>query len=178
MRQLRREERGFTLVELLVATAIGLALIGVTVALVISALQSEPRSSSRSTQIEAGRVMLERITRQLREGCKVVGDGAVGNGFRKLAVYMNCDAGPTTIYDCGTATGDDQCFRQDVASGKSELMVSGLEVDPNGVWPVFVISNDNYVEIHLRFPRDEAGGGESVTLSDGVAMRNQPPAET
>lgn len=148
------------------AVAIGLALIGVSVALVTSALKSEPRASSRSSQIEAGRVMLENITRQLREGCKVSGNE------RQLAVYMSCDAGaePFATYDCSDPI--DQCRR--IAEGSSTLMVSGLEVEESGgdPWPVFLI-DDNYVEIQLRFPRAESGGGESVTLSDGVAIRNQ-----
>lgn len=173
MRKPEREEQGFTLVELLVATAIGLLLIGVTVALITSALKSEPRASSRSTQIEAGRVMLERITRQLREGCMVEGGGTeIGeDGYRKLSVYMDCSGPPTTTYDCSTGQ---QCFSRQGASGTPELMVSGLEDDSEGAWPVFILSGDNYVEIQLRFPRAESGDGESVTLSDGVAMRNQP----
>lgn len=164
MRKLRRQDAGFTLVELLVSTALALVVIGVAVMLITSALKSEPRTSSRSGQIEAGRVMLERITRELREGCRVEG------GDRELAVYMDCEVDePTYTYDCpGTA-----CTRFDVAADKSELMVSGLE-DEGDAWPVFVLDSENYVEVQLRFPRAE--GGEAVTLSDGVAMRNQAQA--
>lgn len=170
MNQLKRQETGFTLVELLVATAIALVLLGVTVALITSALQSEPRSTSRSSQIEAGRVMLERITRELREGCKVVSDGEAG---LSLSVYMGCeDDLPTYTYICSPEGEGRKCERNNVAADTSELMVSGLEDDLNGAWPVFTLQNDSYVEIQLRFPRAEAGG-ESVTLSDGVAMRNQ-----
>lgn len=169
MPKIKRDDRGFTLVELLVATAIGLALIGVTVALVTSALQSEPRSTNRSSQIEAGRVMLERITRELREGCRVEPVAGKEAG-QSLAVFMDCDTGPTYNYTCETG----QCEREDVEKGTSALMVDGLEVEGEA-WPVFVLSDDNdYVEIQLRFPRAEADG-ESVTLSDGVAMRNQQP---
>lgn len=162
MKNLRRQESGFTLVELLVASALALVVVGVSVMLITSALKSEPRTSSRSGQIEAGRVMLERITRELREGCKVEGDE------RALAVYMNCnDELPTYRYVCSAVS----CTRVDVAGGKSELMVSGLE-DDGEAWPVFVVDDrENYVEVQLRFPRAE--GGEAVTLSDGVAMRNQ-----
>lgn len=152
--------------------AIALALVGVTVALVTSALQSEPRASSRSSQIEAGRVMLERITRELREGCKVVQGDEEG---LILSVYMGCeDAQPTFTYSCADAAGARQCERTVVAADTTELMVSGLQDDSEGAWPVFTLPNDSYVEIQLRFPRTEADG-ESVTLSDGVAMRNQPP---
>lgn len=172
MRKLEREERGFTLVELLVATALSLVLIGVAVALITSALQSEPRTSSRSSQIEAGRVMLERITRELREGCRVEGGG------QALSVYMDCEADdPTYRYSCDSGDADPDhasCSREDVAAGTSVLMVDGLEDDPDEVWPVFTVDSNNYVEIQLRFPREEADG-ESVTLSDGVAMRNEPP---
>ena len=170
MKQLKRHATGFTLVELLVATAIALVLIGVTVALITSALQSEPRSTSRSSQIEAGRVMLERITRELREGCKVEGDEGAG---LSLSVYMGCDgAQPTYTYVCSELAAERKCERHDVAADTSELMVSGLEDDSEGEWPVFTVENESYVEIQLRFPRAEADG-ESVTLSDGVAMRNQ-----
>lgn len=169
MKALRRQDAGFTLVELLVATALALVVIGAAVMLITSALQSEPRASSRSSQIEAGRVMLERITRELREGCKVEADDAeAAGGHRVLSVYMDCDAGEATYrYECpGT-----ECSRIDVAADKSELMVDGLEGEEDGGWPVFVLDSDNYVEVQLRFPRAE--GGEAVTLSDGVAMRNQ-----
>lgn len=170
MRQIGREERGFTLVELLVATAIALVLIGVTVALITSALKSEPRAGSRSSQIEAGRVMLERITRELREGCRVAQDAA--GGGRDLEVFMDCGSdSPTFRYTCDSSS----CSREDVAAGASTLMVSGLMDDSEGAWPVFSVDSDNYVEIQLRFPRAETDG-EAVTLSDGVAMRNQQAA--
>ena len=164
MRDKRRQEAGFTLVEMLVASAIALALIGVTVALVTSALSSEPRTASRSGQIEAGRVMLERVTRELREGCMVT--QADGNG-RKLEVYMECEGDASITYDCS----GDTCYRNE--DGDSVLMVDGLDGDN---WDVFTLTGDNYVEVQLRFPRAE--GGEAVTLSDGVAMCNQPTGET
>lgn len=155
-----REERGFTLVEMLIASALALLVIGISVALITSALKSEPRSSSRSEQIEAGRVMLERVTRELRQGCKVEGGG------RELSVYMDCNAEPAITYDCSVK---DSCYRNE--AGGSTLMVEGLDGDD---WDVFTLTGNNYVEVQLRFPRAE--GGEAVTLSDGVAMRNQPAA--
>ncbi len=162
MAPVRKRQEGFTLVELLVSTAMALALIGITVSLVTSALSSEPRSSSRSSQIEAGRVMLERITRELRQGCSVTGTGS------EITLSWNCETpdGPQVTYSCTAGT----CSREE--DGQTVQMVSGL--DP--AQSVFGLDAEPpapsaYVEILLSFPKQQ-GVGEAVTLSDGVAMRN------
>ena len=66
-------EAGFTLVELLVATAAALALMGTLVMVMTSLIRAQPEAEERAGQIQEARVMLERMVRELRQGTPVTG---------------------------------------------------------------------------------------------------------
>ena len=70
-RTITAEERGFTLPELLLATVLGLLVIGAAVTAFTSAIQSQPRINSQAAAIQQARTMMERITRELRQGSSV-----------------------------------------------------------------------------------------------------------
>ena len=66
-----RGEGGFTLVELLVASAMGVVVMGAVASLVISAVRDQPKISKQAQNISTARYVLERLTHELRNGVAV-----------------------------------------------------------------------------------------------------------
>ena len=60
-RALVAQERGFTLVELLVATVLGLIVIGGAVTVFTVSMSNQPRINSQSAAIQQARVVMERM---------------------------------------------------------------------------------------------------------------------
>jgi type II secretory pathway pseudopilin PulG len=65
-RRLRREERGFTLAELLVATTVGVGVLLAAGTLASAFMHAQARISDRSESIARGRTAMEQIVQQLR----------------------------------------------------------------------------------------------------------------
>lgn len=183
IRSRTREEAGFTLPELTIATVIGLLVTGAALMLVIVAQQSSPQVIERSAELQRGRVMIERIVREIRQGESVA--LATASGFEMLTQVNSepCGGPPApkvtlclVNYSCGS-TACTRTERNPDGSGvaSSEQVVSGItgpavfEYDPStGVDPYFVAVN-------LVFPNAE--GAESVTLRDGASLRNHFQSE-
>jgi type II secretory pathway pseudopilin PulG len=66
LRRLLRDERGFTLAELLVATSIGVGVLLVVGTLSTAFLHAQTRVSDRSESIARGRTAMEQIVQELR----------------------------------------------------------------------------------------------------------------
>src|SRR4051812_17803008 len=66
-----RDERGLTLIELLVAATMGVILMGAAASLMISALKDQPKISKRAQTISTARWVMERFTREIRNGIAV-----------------------------------------------------------------------------------------------------------
>ena len=167
---LRREERGFTLIELLVATSIGLVVVGAALAMFIGGVRSEPKTAAKVAAIQEARIVLDRMTRELRQGIEV---SATASQL-EIVTYVKaatCNGAPaSTSIPCEVtyACGGDACTRT-VANpdggspGPATEVVNGLvstavfEADPAYVGIEFVLMS---------------GDDDPVTLEDGVALRN------
>ncbi|HYP55653.1 MAG TPA: prepilin-type N-terminal cleavage/methylation domain-containing protein, partial [Solirubrobacterales bacterium] len=68
---LRRDERGLTLVELIVAASLGLVVVGGALTMFMGGVRSEPRTASKVAAIQEARATIDRITRELRQGLEV-----------------------------------------------------------------------------------------------------------
>lgn len=183
IRSRARDESGFTLTELLIGSVIGLLVIAAALMLVNVSQQSSSRVIDRSAQLQQGRVMIERIVREIRQGESV--QLATSSSFEMLT-HVNSEScggppGPKATlclvnYSCGSTT----CTRTErnpdgTGTPSSEQVVSGItgpdvfEYDPStGVDPTFIAAN-------LVFPTAE--GAESVTLRDGASLRNHFESE-
>lgn len=64
--RLRRDEAGFTLIELMVSIPIGLMVMGVALDLIVRASAMQVTLSNRQEAVARGRVTMDLITRQLR----------------------------------------------------------------------------------------------------------------
>ena len=173
-------EDGQTLTELLVALMIGLIVAAGAMTLLQIIVRSQPESRERSAHIQQGRAMLERITRELRQGEAVQVATSSELTLTTYARSAGCTwtgspAPRAVTYSCEGGS----CTRA-VAGGPSELLVSGLRTDD-----VFryceadllmdceaqpTAANPGYVEVELAYPRTD--GGEAVTVRDGVYLRN------
>ncbi len=173
-------EGGFTLTELLVASAMGVVLLGALGSMVISAMRSQPEVSKRSQNISTARWVLERMTREIRNGVKVDNATASSVSFQTYVRHTAC--GSTTqlastslsikcevTYTCTTA----KCSRIEanpgIYTGTETTIFSGI----NGS-NVFSYSPSpataTYIGITLRMPNPS--GPSALTVSDGASLRN------
>jgi type II secretory pathway pseudopilin PulG len=173
---LRREERGLTLIELLIAATLALVVIGGAVTIFIGAVRSEPRAAAKVAAIQQARVTVDRITRELRQGLETPTTSSNQLAIVTYVKAATCGgaAANTTIpcrvtYTCTAGT----CTRvvsqpNGSAPGPAEQVASGLSGSsifsylPSAVDP-------SYIGVSIAFSGD---GGQPVTLSDGVALRN------
>lgn len=178
-------ERGVTLVEVLVATAIGVALLAVVSSLLVGALRGQPRITKKNADIGTARWVLDRMTSELRNGIVISQATASSVSFQAYVRRTTC-GGPTApaatapSIKCqvtlSCTTSPKACSRQeaapgDVGGGTAATVFTGLS---NGS-AVFTYlpnaSTPTYVKVTLTLP-DPTGGGDSLTISDGATLRN------
>jgi prepilin-type N-terminal cleavage/methylation domain-containing protein len=173
-------EAGFTLVELLVATAMGVVLLGAIGSMLISAMRSQPEVSKRANSISTARWVLERMTREIRNGVKVDNATASSVSFQTYVRHTSC--GDTAqlpsismsikcevTYTCTTT----KCSRIEAApltyTGTETTIFSGINSSN-----VFDYSPSpataTYIGITLRMPNPS--GPSALTVSDGASLRN------
>ena len=170
-RTITAEERGFTLPELLMATVLGLLVIGAAVTAFTSAIQSQPRINSQAAAIQQARTTMERITRELRQGSSVPSasasqlsivtyvhsatcGGAASNSSISCRVTYSCSAGACTRTEAqpdGTSPGP----AVQVVSGLSSTNVFSY-TPPTSTAPA-------YVGVTLAFPAK--GGTDAINLT-------------
>lgn len=174
-------ESGFTLVELLVASAMGVIVLGVLGTIVISAMRSQPELSERSQNISTARWILERMTREIRGGIAVDEATPSRASFRTFLRRTSCGAGGASsstapsiecqvTYTCTATT----CSRIEgvpgVEGGTETTIFTGID-DSN----VFTYSppgseDPTFIGITLHIPNPS--GPADLTISDGASLRN------
>jgi prepilin-type N-terminal cleavage/methylation domain-containing protein len=176
----RGGEAGFTLVELLVASAMGVVLMGAVASLVVSAMRDQPRISKQAQTISTARWVLERLTREIREGVKVDNATASTVSFETYVRHTTC-GGTTPLpstspsircevtYTCTTTS----CSRVEAApgvyTGTAAPIFKGINssnvfsYSPSAVAPT-------YIKVTLRMPNPS--GPAALTVSDGASLRN------
>ena len=179
-----RGEGGFTLAELMVAIMITLIAFSSSLMVLNIAQRTQPQISDRSAAIQEGRVWIERLTRELRQGATMVGTPTASTlSFITYVQHSACGttAAGTSIqcrvsYVCTSGT----CSRTEgnpdgSTMGTGRQTVTGLQSDN-----VFSYSPGasapEYVGVTLQFPASEQPGEDedAVTLQDGVNLRNFP----
>jgi Tfp pilus assembly protein PilW len=170
-------ESGFTLVEVLVATVLGLLVVGVGATMFTAAIQSQPKQSARGAKVQQARTTMERLVRELRQGGDVYTatssqlafltyvhsaacGGAPSSSSIQCRVTYSCSAGACTRVEA-TPTGANPGPAETVASGLSNAAV--FTYSPSTTAPA-------YVGATLSYPA--AGGDDAITLQDGATLRN------
>jgi type II secretory pathway pseudopilin PulG len=191
---LLRDQRGMTLVELMLAMTMTLVALGVASFLIIVTVQTQPGISDRSYDIQQGRLLQEEFTRDLRASYKIEPTPpptASSISFDTYVRRTTCGGSPQTnpavpaipcqvTYSCTAG----ECSRAEgppgVGGGTPVKMVSGLAstavfgTNPTSppTSPATPLPADpGYITIHLVFP--SRGGGGAITLDDGVDLRNR-----
>lgn len=183
MRRLSRigsDQRGVTLIELLVSSAMGVVVMGAIASLVISAVRDQPRITQQAQNVSTARWVLARMTRELRNGVAVKEASASRVSFETYVRNKTCGSSATlagaepairceVTYEC-TVTS---CSRIESPPGSSAgtptQIFSGINSSqvfsygPNA-------SEPTYVKATLRLPNPSGTG--SLTVSDGASLRN------
>jgi prepilin-type N-terminal cleavage/methylation domain-containing protein len=177
--RIRSEESGFTLVELLVASAMGAIVMSSVAMLMISAVRDQPRISQQAQNISTARWVLERMTRELRGGIALVDTTSSKVSFEAYVRHTTCGGTaqlPSTAspivclvtYECTTTA----CFRSEApkggGSGTPRQIFSGI--DSNQVFTPVPSEEPTYVKVTLRLPNPSGNG--DLTISDGASLRN------
>ena len=175
---------GFTLVELLVATVIGFAVVGAAVSVFAAGVRSEPVARERAAQIQQARTMSETLSRELRQGSNAASTSAANLSILTYVPHVSCGS-PTVgaatrcriFYSC-SASGT--CTRTEcppnftsiaVGCGTTTTVVTGLA--DNSVF-TFTPRTPGQAYVTIRLPFPASNGDDAITLQDGVALRNPP----
>jgi Tfp pilus assembly protein PilW len=176
-------EAGLTLTELLVASAMGVVLMGAVMPLLVGALRAQPSISQKSANIQTARWVLERMTRELRDG--IVVDKATSTSSVSFKTYVrHATCGGTTLlassspaikcevtYSCAAGT----CTRRETApdvytGGSLTTIFSGISNSSNVFSYTPNATAPTYVGVTLAIPNPTGSG--ALTVSDGASLRN------
>ncbi len=173
-------EDGLTLVELLVAAAMGVILLGAVGSLLVSAVRDQPKLSKRAANVSTARWVLERLTREIRNGVAVDKATASSVSFRTYVRRTACggsgalpSGSPAIVcqvtYTCDTTS----CSRIEadpgVETGPATTIFSGI--DSSEVFSYSPSPSEaTYVGVTLRIPNPS--GPSALTVTDGASLRN------
>jgi hypothetical protein len=175
-------EDGITLIELLVGAAMGVAVMAATASLMISAVKSQPSISEKSQTITTARWVMERLTREIRNGIAVAPGRATASEVSFTSYVRTPTCGGT-----GTLAGGTKAIPCQVTYRCTTTKCSRIEATPgvftgtettifNGIDSANVFSYTpsagaaRYIEVTLRFPNPSGSG--NLTISDGASLRN------
>jgi type II secretory pathway pseudopilin PulG len=176
----RGDDSGFTLIELLVSMTMGVVVLGAIGSLVVSAMKDQPRISERAQDITTARWVLERLTREIRDGIRVDQATASTVSFETYVRHTTC-GGSTQLastatpikcevtYTCSTT----KCTRLEAApktySGKATMIFEGI--DSSSVFAYSPSAKEaTFVKVTLHMPN--LSGDAPLTVSDGASLRN------
>lgn len=191
------DEAGMTLVELLVAAAMSVIIVGAAGSMLISAVRDQPTISKRAQNVSSARWVLERMTREIRNGIAVkqttataakvsfetyVRRSACGGGVPSAASASSIPCQVT--YTCTTSA----CSRIEATPGVEasppgtrSILFSGIdsaavfcfvpsaEANPSTCGAVGKEA-PTYIGVTLHIPNPD--GGDDLTVSDGASLRN------
>jgi type II secretory pathway pseudopilin PulG len=187
-------EAGMTLIELLVATIMGLIVVGGATAMLISAVRDQPKQQQQAENINTARFELERMTREIRNGVSVTASASNSVSFVAQLRRTSCGGSvPTSqsapaihcqlLYSCTTSA----CTRTERAVGATSggvttTIVTGIDsaevfcfvpstnADPTECGSAQTGKSPTFVGITLNVPNPSGPG--SLTVSDGASLRS------
>jgi hypothetical protein len=179
--RLRGNESGLTLIELLVAAAMSVVIVGAGASMMISAVRKQPELSERSQKVTEVRYVQERMTKELRNGIRVDEAEPATVSFVTRVRTSACGGGtpldpddPATncqvTYDCSSGSA---CTRAEAAEGvvgggTPKQLIGDLE--SGAVFNYFPDAEEpTYVGMIFRIANPSGSG--SLTVSDGASLR-------
>jgi prepilin-type N-terminal cleavage/methylation domain-containing protein len=186
------DERGFTLVELLVASAMSLVIVAAAMAMLISAVRDQKKVTERSDQVGQARAVSEQMVSELRQGVKLETREKSKVVFLTYVHTTACTSAPTggtsaiqcrVTYTCVTGGTCTKSVLNADGSGtaRTTTLVTGIS-NPTEVF-CFMPSTEagkcgtaksaeasTYVGIKLQFPNHEKTA--TTTLENGATLHN------
>jgi Tfp pilus assembly protein PilW len=187
-------EAGMTLIELLVATIMGLIVVGGATAMLISAVRDQPKQQQQAENINTARFELERMTREIRNGVSVTASSSNSVSFVAQLRRTSCGGSvPSSqtapaiqcqvLYNCTTSA----CTRTErdvgaTSGGVTTTIVTGIDsaevfcfvpstnADPTECGSAQTGKSPTFVGITLNVPNPSGPG--SLTVSDGASLRS------
>jgi Tfp pilus assembly protein PilW len=181
-----RSEAGYTLIELLVASAAAITLLGATLSLLESSQQVQARDTEWALTLEEGRAGLARMTRDIRQASKVETQAAGAIDFFASVGGVSWQI----KYECGvaqTGTKYDECVRF-AAEGSKSLPSTGTPVirdvvNGTTVFSYSPSSSPNVVTLKVELAAQgtlhqagSSGYTHNTVLEDAAFMRNLDPS--
>ncbi len=191
-------EAGMTLIELLVAAAMSVVIVGASTAMLISAVKAQPEQSKRAQNITTARYQLDRLTHEIRNGVSVTAATPSQVSFVARVRRVSCGGSVPTdpeinsiqcqvTYTCSATS----CGRVEAplesTSGPSTTVVTGIDdaavfcfvpstnTDPTECGPAQPEVPPTYVGVNLHVPNPT--GDAELTISDGASLRTATLAE-
>jgi type II secretory pathway pseudopilin PulG len=187
-----QEERGLTLIELLVATTMSLVIVGAAMTMLISAVRDQPKVTKAADQVGQARAVSERMVTELRQGLQVETRERSKVVFVTYVHTSSCTSAPTSgataiecrvTYSCATSGTCTKSVLNAVGTGtaRTTTLVTGIS-NPTEVF-CYMPSTEagkcgnaktseasTYVGIKLQFPNAEKAA--TTTLENGATLRN------
>jgi Tfp pilus assembly protein PilW len=188
-------EGGLTLIELLVAAAMSVVIVGAAGSMLISAVRTQPQVSERAQNITTARYQLDRMTHEIRNGVRIDPTMKTASQVSFVARVRRTTCGgsvpttstPATIkcqitYTCSTTS----CTRVEASEGvysnpaATSTIITGINsssvfcyvpstnTDPTVCGPA-ATATPTYIGITLRVPNPS--GPSALTISDGASLR-------
>jgi prepilin-type N-terminal cleavage/methylation domain-containing protein len=180
--RLVREERGFTLVEVLVAAALSVVVFMATLAFVNASRSASEKNANRSDSVLEARDGLERLIREARTALPVGGATpspvVTANSlvFQRVAPGASSDqtfaaqAKQWIRWACsGTRCSRTSSTTYPPPSSGGSALITGLSSTN-----VFALVGTNMLEVTLNVSVAGGNSPADVVLKDGVSMRNVP----
>jgi type II secretory pathway pseudopilin PulG len=187
-RELFRADDGITIIEVLVVGALGLVVLGATLAPLVTTQRAEIRATAWQDQLQATNVQEAGMLHEIRQAYGILSttpnsiDFLISTNGTRQQVQYECDVAQT-----GTVLR--QCVRLQAAVGGTlppasagtPVITNLLDGTPTD--PVFGFApdgfNPTYVTVHLEVPSSGGsayGLSHPIVINDGAYLRN--PAVT
>ena len=169
-----------TLIELLVASAMGVVLLGAVGTMIVGSLRQQPQVTRKAADVQTARWVMERFTRELRAGVVIDKASASSVSFQTYVRRTTCggtgvpsSASPSikceVTYTCSGGT----CTRSEAApgfyNGTANTIFTGLG-NSSSVFTYSPATTPTYVGITITIPA--SGSNYSTTVTDGASLRN------
>lgn len=187
------DEKGMTLIEMLVATLMSVIIVGAACAMLISAVREQPALSRKAQNVTTARYQLERIVREIRNGVQLEttspAELTMVTRIRRVscggAIQTDPKADPVeckVTYRCsgksctraeatlaGAVVGTPTVALSGIGSTSVFCFVPSAEIDPTQCGVPKTGSTPTYVGINLQVPNPEGPG--LLTISEGATLR-------
>lgn len=175
---LNRDESGFTMIELLVASGILLVVMFAALGLLQISQRSEPEITSKNARIQTAQLELARMTRELRQTASVVTPSASSLVVDTYVNTADCvDGGAGTAQLCRVTYSCDEgiCTRSvgEVSGGGAGPAKEAVHDLASDSIFSYEYSSGTVTGINLTLAvSSDQGSEDAITLNGGVVLRN------